>query len=143
MNLWWCFILGCQLNYFHMTRSHNSVYFNASLDSKFSNLFFLWFSLREMASTTFCKKEILTDILVRLPAKTLVRFMCACKSWSDLINSSSFITTQLNRNVTKHLHVSLLCLHYPDLKRPWTTQILNENWNGHFSPTKHLSIAPS
>nr|ABE27176.1 F-box 1 [Prunus armeniaca] len=72
-----------------------------------------------MASTTLRKKEILTDILVRLPAKTLVRFLCACKSWSDLINSSSFITTQLNRNVTKHLHVSLLCLHYPDLKRPF------------------------
>ncbi|KAL6285456.1 hypothetical protein ACE6H2_009846 [Prunus campanulata] len=72
-----------------------------------------------MASTTLCKKEILTDILVRLPAKALVRFLCACKSWSDLISNSSFITTQLNRNVTKHLHASLLCLHYPDLKRPF------------------------
>nr|ACV04597.1 F-box protein [Prunus pseudocerasus] len=58
------------------------------------------------------KKEILIDILVRLPAKSLVRFLCTCKSWSDLIGSSSFVITHLHRNVTKHAHVYLLCLHH-------------------------------
>nr|AAT69249.1 S-locus F-box protein 4 [Prunus armeniaca] len=65
---------------------------------------------------TLCKKEILVDILVRLPAKSLVRFMCTCKSWSDLIGSSSFVSTHLNRNVNKHAHVYLLCLHHPNFE---------------------------
>nr|ADZ76515.1 S-haplotype-specific F-box protein [Prunus speciosa] len=65
---------------------------------------------------TLRKKEILTDILVRLPAKSLIRFLCTCKSWSDLIGSSSFVSTHLHRNVTKHAHVCLLCLHHPNFE---------------------------
>lgn len=68
-------------------------------------------------TSTICKKEILMDILVRLPAKALMRFLCACKSWSDLINSPNFVTTHLNTNFTKRKNVHLLCLHHPDFKR--------------------------
>nr|ADZ74124.1 S-haplotype-specific F-box protein [Prunus pseudocerasus] len=67
--------------------------------------------------STLCEKQILIDILVRLPAKSLVRFLCTCKSWSDLIGSPSFVSTHLYRNVTKHAHVYLLCLHHPDFER--------------------------
>nr|ABZ81844.1 F-box protein [Prunus pseudocerasus] len=63
------------------------------------------------------KKEILIDILARLPAKSLVRFLCTCKSWSDLIGRSSFVSTHINRNVSKHAHVYLLCLHHPTFER--------------------------
>nr|QCF59423.1 S haplotype-specific F-box protein 3 [Prunus dulcis]QCF59426.1 S haplotype-specific F-box protein 3 [Prunus dulcis] len=66
---------------------------------------------------TLRKKEIMIDILVRLPAKSLVRFLCTCKSCSDLIGSSSFVSIHLNRNVTKHAHVYLLCLHHPNFER--------------------------
>nr|ABW08115.1 S haplotype-specific F-box protein 7 [Prunus avium] len=66
---------------------------------------------------TLREKEILINILVRLPAKSLVRFLCTCKSWSDLIGSSSFVSTHLHRNVTKHAHVCLLCLHHPNVRR--------------------------
>nr|ACR48156.1 S haplotype-specific F-box protein [Prunus dulcis] len=62
------------------------------------------------------KKEILIDILVRLPAKSLVRFLCTCKSWSDLIGSSSFVGTHLHRNVTGHAQAYLLCLHHPNFE---------------------------
>nr|ACD13457.1 S-locus F-box protein 11 [Prunus armeniaca] len=62
------------------------------------------------------KKEILIDILVRLPAKSLVRFLCTCKSWSDLIGSSCFVSSQLHRNATKHDHVYLLCLHHSNFE---------------------------
>nr|BAJ41470.1 S-haplotype specific F-box protein 4 [Prunus persica] len=65
---------------------------------------------------TLRKKEILIDILVRLPAKALVRFLCTCKSWSDLIGSSSFVSTHLHSNVAKHDHVYLLCLHYSNFE---------------------------
>nr|QDB64837.1 S haplotype-specific F-box protein 19 [Prunus dulcis] len=66
---------------------------------------------------TLRKKEILIDILARLTAKSLVRFLCTCKSWSDLIGSSSFVSAHINRNVTKHAHVYLLCLHHPTFER--------------------------
>nr|BAF42767.1 S haplotype-specific F-box protein 1 [Prunus persica] len=66
---------------------------------------------------TLRKKEILIDILVRLPAKSLLRFLCTCKSWSDLIGSSSFVSMHLHRNVRKHAHVYLLCLHHPNVRR--------------------------
>nr|ACS88365.1 S-locus F-box protein 8 [Prunus armeniaca] len=65
---------------------------------------------------TLRKKEILIDILLRLPAKSLIRFLSTCKSWSDLIGSSSFVSTHLNKNVTKHAHVYLLCLHHPNFE---------------------------
>lgn len=42
--------------------------------------------------------NILIDILIRLPAKTLLRCTSICKSWYSLITSSYFITTHLNRN---------------------------------------------
>nr|AHX39351.1 S-locus-F-box protein e [Prunus salicina] len=63
------------------------------------------------------KKKILIDILARLPAKSLVPYLCTCKSWSDLIGSSSFVSTQLHRIVTKHAHVYMLCLHPPNFER--------------------------
>nr|AHX39359.1 S-locus-F-box protein h [Prunus salicina] len=63
------------------------------------------------------KKEILIDILVRLPAKSLVRFLCTCKSWSDLLGSSSFGSTHLHKKVTKLAQVYLLCLHHPNFER--------------------------
>nr|BAF42769.1 S haplotype-specific F-box protein 2 [Prunus persica] len=66
---------------------------------------------------TLRKKENLIDILVRLPAKSLVRFLCTSKSWSDLIGGSSFVSAHLNRNATKHAHVCLLCLHHPNFER--------------------------
>nr|AAT69246.1 S-locus F-box protein 2 [Prunus armeniaca] len=66
---------------------------------------------------TLHKKEILIDILVRLPAKSLVRFLCTCKLWGDLIGSSSFVSAHLNRNVTKRAPVYLLCLHHPNFER--------------------------
>nr|BAD08683.1 S haplotype-specific F-box protein 1 [Prunus avium] len=65
---------------------------------------------------TIRKKEILIDILVRLPTKSIVRFLWTCKSWSDFIGSSSFVSTHLDRNVTKHAHVYLLCLHHPNFE---------------------------
>nr|ADZ74125.1 S-haplotype-specific F-box protein [Prunus pseudocerasus] len=66
---------------------------------------------------TLRKKKILIGILVRLPAKSLVRFLCTCKSWNDLIGSLSFVSTHLNRNVTKYAQVYLLCLHHPNFER--------------------------
>ncbi|XP_010274506.1 PREDICTED: F-box protein CPR30-like [Nelumbo nucifera] len=44
-------------------------------------------------------EEIMVDILSRLPAKSLLRFRCVCKSWYTLLHRPSFIQIHLNRAV--------------------------------------------
>ncbi|XP_021848420.1 F-box/kelch-repeat protein At3g06240-like [Spinacia oleracea] len=39
--------------------------------------------------------ELLTEILARLPVKTLLRFRCVCKLWCSLIDSQDFIDMHL------------------------------------------------
>lgn len=43
-------------------------------------------------------EDIITDILKRLPAKSLVRFRCVCKPWGALLTDSNFIKAHLKRN---------------------------------------------
>ncbi|XP_019243769.1 PREDICTED: F-box/kelch-repeat protein At3g17530-like isoform X2 [Nicotiana attenuata] len=46
---------------------------------------------------SYSQKELVTDhVLLRLPVKSLFRFKCVCKSWHDLIKSSSFIKKHFN-----------------------------------------------
>ncbi|XP_047254707.1 F-box/kelch-repeat protein At3g23880 isoform X1 [Capsicum annuum] len=42
--------------------------------------------------------EIMTDILLRLPIKTLSKFMCVSKSWNQLIYSPYFVNTHMKLN---------------------------------------------
>lgn len=56
-------------------------------------------------------EEISIGILVRLPVKSLLRFLCVCKLCGSLIGNSSFTGTHLNSNVTKHAHTFLIALH--------------------------------
>ncbi|KAL3718121.1 hypothetical protein ACJRO7_003282 [Eucalyptus globulus] len=42
--------------------------------------------------------EIKTEILLRLPAKSLVRFRCMCKSWNSMLTSTSFVEAYGDRS---------------------------------------------
>ncbi|KAM7497959.1 hypothetical protein LguiA_022373 [Lonicera macranthoides] len=42
--------------------------------------------------------EVMTEIMTRLPMKTLLQCTSVCKSWYSLIISPNFITAHLNRN---------------------------------------------
>lgn len=52
-----------------------------------------------MARSNDLPEDVVILILYWLPVKSLLRFMCVCKSWFALVESSSFIT--------KHLHTNL------------------------------------
>ncbi|KAI9073866.1 hypothetical protein K1719_039019 [Acacia pycnantha] len=43
----------------------------------------------------FLPEEIITQILKRLPVKSLMRFQCVCKLWKNLFKKPSFIADQL------------------------------------------------
>ncbi|KAL3726851.1 hypothetical protein ACJRO7_031709 [Eucalyptus globulus] len=42
-------------------------------------------------------EEIVVDILLRLPAKSLGRFKCVCKRWRSLISNPGFVRSHLQR----------------------------------------------
>jgi len=41
--------------------------------------------------------ELVTEVLVRLPVKSLVRFRCVCKAWCSRITSPDFASLHLDR----------------------------------------------
>ncbi|XP_058198269.1 F-box protein CPR1-like [Rhododendron vialii] len=51
---------------------------------------------------TLIPQEILTDILSRLPVKSLCRFKCVSTSWNSLISNPYFAKTHLNRTNTQN-----------------------------------------
>jgi len=57
-----------------------------------------------MSDTVFLPHEILTEILRRLPPKTLLRFTTVCKSWRSLITHPSFISLH-HRHSPSFLHL--------------------------------------
>ncbi|XP_058198359.1 F-box/kelch-repeat protein At3g06240-like [Rhododendron vialii] len=50
-----------------------------------------------MSNDEILPQEILTDILSRLPVKSLFRFKSVSPSWNSLISGSEFVKTHLNR----------------------------------------------
>ncbi|KAL6200619.1 hypothetical protein ACLB2K_030400 [Fragaria x ananassa] len=58
-------------------------------------------------------QEVITNILLRLPAKSLVVCTSVCKSWRSMIKDSSFISAHLSRTIdfNDHHDTHLLLLH--------------------------------
>jgi hypothetical protein len=46
--------------------------------------------------------ELMSEILVRVPVKSLLRFRSVCKTWHSTISSRSFIGTHLQRSMSDH-----------------------------------------
>ncbi|XP_047320924.1 F-box/kelch-repeat protein At3g23880-like [Impatiens glandulifera] len=48
---------------------------------------------------TSLPEEIISDILIKLPVKSLIRFKSVCKSWSALISDPIFVKAHLQGNI--------------------------------------------
>ncbi|XP_061345017.1 F-box/kelch-repeat protein At3g06240-like [Gastrolobium bilobum] len=62
-------------------------------------------------------QELLEDILIRLPYKSLVRFKCVCKHWYALFHYPIFLSRHLSNFIQNHNsgHSVLLRLSFPTL----------------------------
>ncbi|KAF3455140.1 hypothetical protein FNV43_RR05588 [Rhamnella rubrinervis] len=62
-------------------------------------------------------EELVIEILLRLPATSLLQFKCVCKSWCSIIKSSSFIAKHLHfNNKDTNLHNVLVNIIYEGTK---------------------------
>ncbi|XP_022774049.1 F-box protein CPR30-like [Durio zibethinus] len=52
----------------------------------------------DFSSSNDLPKDLMMEILLNLPVKSLLRFKSVCKSWYALINSNKFITMHLDRS---------------------------------------------
>lgn len=68
-------------------------------------------------ATSVLHEDLLEEILLRLPAKSLLRFRCVCKSWYSLIASPGFILAHVHlSNKAKSYHVLLRSFNQLDKK---------------------------
>uniref|UniRef100_A0A803LRF5 F-box domain-containing protein n=2 Tax=Chenopodium quinoa TaxID=63459 RepID=A0A803LRF5_CHEQI len=52
--------------------------------------------------------EMITEILLRLPVKSLLRFKCVCKFWNSIIKTPNFIKLHLNQTLISNSNLQLL-----------------------------------
>uniref|UniRef100_A0A6M2EQ14 F-box domain-containing protein n=1 Tax=Populus davidiana TaxID=266767 RepID=A0A6M2EQ14_9ROSI len=61
--------------------------------------------------SSFLPQDVLTDILARLPFKTILQCRCVSKTWYSLISSTTFATHHLNKT-TKTKNSDILLFRY-------------------------------
>ncbi|KAL2465219.1 putative F-box/kelch-repeat protein [Abeliophyllum distichum] len=57
------------------------------------------------------REDVVIEILSRLPVKTLLRFMCVCKTWFTVVRSHSFSQKHLNMALADSNKDRLLIVH--------------------------------
>uniref|UniRef100_A0ACD5T7P1 Uncharacterized protein n=1 Tax=Avena sativa TaxID=4498 RepID=A0ACD5T7P1_AVESA len=55
-------------------------------------------------------EDVMTEVLLRLPVKSIVRFRAVCRSWAALLSSEEF--HRLHREITREARVPLKLLHF-------------------------------
>ncbi|KAI9126209.1 hypothetical protein K1719_002630 [Acacia pycnantha] len=66
-------------------------------------------------------QDIITNILVRLPVKSLIRIQCVCKDWKNLFRTPSFIAEHLHHSTLQN--PLLICDNV--ISNPWHVRLLN------------------
>ncbi|KAH6792061.1 hypothetical protein C2S52_002538 [Perilla frutescens var. hirtella] len=81
--------------------------------------------------------EIMEEILLRLPVKTLIRLKAVCKNWCALIGSQYFINRHLGHSSNHNQECLLLQLRKPS-KRSYTFAMYADDGGNELSPANHL-----
>ncbi|XP_049406429.1 F-box/kelch-repeat protein At3g23880-like [Solanum stenotomum] len=75
--------------------------------------------------------ELVVEILLKLPIKSLLKFKCVSKSWLALISSSEFVKTHLRLNANNkeytHHKVMMRCISNYGFKSCSLTSLFNES----------------
>ncbi|KAF7840550.1 F-box protein CPR1-like [Senna tora] len=59
--------------------------------------------------------EVITEILTRLPVKSLLRFRCTCKSWRSQIDSPDFYFFHLHKSIETTSNITIIFRENSDL----------------------------
>ncbi|KAL0343920.1 UNVERIFIED_CONTAM: F-box protein [Sesamum angustifolium] len=82
-------------------------------------------------------EDVVLEILLRLPVKTLLQLKCVCKRWYALIGSSSFVNQHFSQESNQE---HLLIRHYrPDEERYAFALYVDEIFSGYEEPD-HLQM---
>ncbi|XP_004298379.1 PREDICTED: F-box protein At5g65850 [Fragaria vesca subsp. vesca] len=84
------------------------------------------------------------EIFSRLPAKSLIRCKCVCKSWSSFIRSPSFVTAYRNKLKNLNQHTTNLFFTIPGKQSQFfSTRIYHDKYGIlNTTPPIHLPSAP-
>ncbi|KAL1819071.1 hypothetical protein ACET3Z_013940 [Daucus carota] len=104
--------------------------------------------MKSETSINDLQRDTLSDILSRLPARTLLSCQCVCKRFDQLIKNPDFITNHLNRATSTTgadiCSISVLSFDEEDRDRSFTDHMLVESSKDNefelsFSYVKHLN----
>uniref|UniRef100_A0A7N0TYE9 F-box domain-containing protein n=1 Tax=Kalanchoe fedtschenkoi TaxID=63787 RepID=A0A7N0TYE9_KALFE len=77
--------------------------------------------------------DIIINILLYLPIKSIGRFMIVCKSWNEVIHKRFFIEMQLSRSLGNPIYIVIKALVQrptPTIDRPLSIHSIIASWNG-------------
>ncbi|KAL1816572.1 F-box/kelch-repeat protein At3g23880-like [Daucus carota subsp. sativus] len=67
-------------------------------------------------SINYLPEGLISEILLRLPVKSLLQCKSVCKPWLSLISTPHFVKSQLHRAITASMNTpTMLCIHRPTL----------------------------
>jgi len=85
----------------------------------------------ENTTLPYLHHELIIQILVRLPVKSVIRFKCVCKSWISLISDPNFANSHFELTATSHTRRILsISSHSPHEFRSidFESSSLNHHW---------------
>jgi len=76
----------------------------------------------EKTTLPYLPHELIVQILLRLPVRSLIRFKCVCKSWFSLISHDNFANSHYEVTAATHTP-KILFIPSPSLETSWSIDL--------------------